>query len=95
MTALASFPYEVALRHLVPRPPVQFPAVFLLLHTAPLLEEEGDSRLSALVTDIPDPLRVHRPSTGAAFAAHDCPVHPIKIKVGQRAKERFQREKIP
>lgn len=41
----------VDLRHLVPRPPVEEPSRLRLHHPAPLFEEEGHARASALVPD--------------------------------------------
>ena len=43
-------------RHLVPLPSVQQPSGALLLRAAPLLEEEWDAVVGALVPDRPHPL---------------------------------------
>src|SRR6266542_6993742 len=35
---------------------------------------------------------MHRPSIGAAFAADDHPIDPLKVEAGERAKQRLEAE---
>lgn len=81
-------------RHLVPRPTVEDSARLLLLDAAPLFEEKWHTGFLALVAEIDDPLRVHRPRTRSRLTAHDHPIHAGEIEVRQRAKQRLERQEL-
>jgi len=59
---------------LIPGPPFQKPSRLFFVGTTPLLEEEGNARRQALVSDLCRPGGVHEPGSGAGLAAHDHPV---------------------
>ena len=67
-------------RHLVPRPPVQFPAGLLLVRPAPLLEVEHDALAHTLVADRPHPVGVQRPRSPARLAP---PQSASRSRLGQ------------
>jgi hypothetical protein len=56
------------------------------------LEEERDGEGDAAVAQVAGPIRMHRPSIGAAFAADDDPVDAGKVQAGQGAKQRLEAE---
>jgi hypothetical protein len=63
--------YPGACWKFIMRPPIQMAAGSFLSDTAPLLEEQGNSRLPALVAEIADPGRRHLPGAVAALATDD------------------------
>ena len=73
-------------RHLIPDAAIKGAPGGLLIDTPPLLEEEVDACIDALVADVADPVGVHRSRLGAGFSAHDSPVDAAKVEiVEQRA----------
>src|SRR5690606_2915275 len=106
---LASYPSPDHHRELVPRPTVQqaaggfFADAHPLIFTghpgqfpfSPLLEEEWHLSRFALVPDRPHPIRVHRPSTGAALAANDDPVDHLEHIDGPFAVPAENRAAVP
>jgi hypothetical protein len=60
-------------------------AIFFLVYTAPLFEEEGNVCIKALVSYIDSPFGFHRPRARAGFAADNDPVDAFKIDIGNRA----------
>ena len=81
-------------RHLVPRPAVQFPPGFLLPNPSPLLEEERDVTIHALLSDVFDPYRVHGPGAKAGLPADDDPVDVSKVYFPQGAEERLEGQEL-
>ena len=61
-------------------------------HTAPLLEEKGDTVLSAQVPNVEDPPFLHGARLRPAFAADDHPVDAVEIEVSHRPQERLDGE---
>ena len=62
---------------------VKRPAGFALPDAAPLFEEEGDAGFAALVTDVADPLDVHRTGAVPAFATNDYPRNAAKVELAE------------
>src|SRR5436305_4390745 len=63
-----------------------------LAHAAPLFEEEGDVRASALVADRLDPAILKRPGARATLAAEDHPADAPQVDGAEVLKERLHRE---
>jgi hypothetical protein len=55
--------------------------------TTPLLEKKGDLLPHACVTNFANPVYVHRPSSGTAFAARDHPVNASQVDVADSVKK--------
>ena len=66
---------------------LKFPARSLFIAPAPLLEEERDIVLPALVTDFHCPFLFHRPRMHPAFPSHDHPVDPFQVQLRQGADQ--------
>lgn len=72
--------------HLVERATANLAASKVLVHSAPLLEEEGHARVPALPEDRIDPLLAHGSRARTGFASND---HPVNSRKGAaRAKAR-------
>ena len=65
------------MRQLVPGLSVEDATVYLLVNAAPLLEEEGNTGIDALITDTAHPIRFDRPRSGAGFSPGDGPVDAL------------------
>ena len=78
-------------RKFAPFATVQFPAIRLRPETTPLLEEEGDALLNALVAHLSHPFGLHRPEPWAALTTGDYPMDAVKIERANRADQRFDR----
>lgn len=81
-------------RHLVPCLAVKFPTMTLFLHTTPLLEEERDACLLALVANVRHPYRIHRSSARPGLATDDCPINAAQIEIAEWTDKRFEGEKL-
>jgi hypothetical protein len=64
--------------HAIPQSSIQHPPVSALLHSAPLLKEEGYTAFKALVADLSHPCNLHGTSAGAGFTANNDPVDAPK-----------------
>lgn len=60
----------------------------------PLLKMEWNALFDALVANAPNPFRVHRTSTGPAFAADNHPVDSGKVKFAQITNKRLKRQEF-
>ena len=67
-------------RVLVPHAAVEDAVGLLLVHAAPLLEEERHRLSDALVAERERPLGLHRPRAGSGFAADNGPVDVCQVK---------------
>src|ERR1039458_309947 len=72
-------PGQQARRHLVPGSPVQDPSRALLVHAAPLLEEERYACDATLLLNLANPGRLHGTTPRAAFPSDD---HPVNARQG-------------
>ena len=77
------------LGQLIPGAAVEQSSGPLLKHSSPLLEEEGDFLINALVADFSYPGRINWPGPRSGFAAHNNPVNSHKIQVWKRSQQRF------
>lgn len=64
-------------RQLVPSASVEDAAIHLLVDSTPLLKEEGNTGIGALITNTAHPIRVERPCSGARFSPGNCPVDAL------------------
>src|ERR671911_443109 len=62
------------------------------MHPTPLLEEEWDIRLKALVADVYRPGLRHRSRARTRLATYDDPVNVFKVESPKRPKKRLKRE---
>lgn len=60
-------------------PTIKIAAGFFLSHTPPLFEEEGHSRINALITDGADPDRIDGPCFRTTLAADDRPINSRQV----------------
>jgi len=79
-------------RHLVVKRLVEEAAAGLRGATAPLLEEERDTRRATCVPELSSPDGLHRPSSGTALASND---HPIDTRKAKTQAPRSALEKAP
>src|SRR5690349_4231327 len=80
--------------HLIPRSAVEVAASFLLVHAAPLLEEERYPGPAALLANLDDPRPLHRTRACSRLAADDHPVDPFKVEATERTEQRLERQKL-
>ena len=73
--------------HLVVGLTLKLPAAGLRRATSPLLEEERRTGGEALVSEVADPLLVHRARIVSVLTSSDHPVNAREVEVGQRAKQ--------
>jgi hypothetical protein len=66
-------------RHLRPFSAAKEPTAGLRVATAPLLKEEGNAALEALIAKALDPLRQHGAVSESRFAARNQPVDTAEI----------------
>src|SRR5690606_31279842 len=81
-------------RHLIPSLSFQHSSGFFLVCSAPLLEEKGNARMSALLLDIQHPIHVHRTRLSATFSTHNNPINLFEIKIWQWADQGFQGQEL-
>ena len=67
----------------VPGPSVKDATIHLLVDTAPLLEEEENTGIDALITDAAYPIRFDRSRSGAGFSPGDSPVDAPEMQLSQ------------
>jgi len=66
--------------------------VLALLDTAPLLEEESDTRARTALTNGFYPLVLHGSRAGTAFAANNYPIDPSQVHLAEVLKKRLDTE---
>lgn len=72
---------------------MQFPPLFLLLYTAPLLKKEWDSSIAALFLDVLNPTCFHFSRTRPTLTAHDNPINSSEVYIAQIFEQWFDRKK--
>lgn len=85
---------DQTLRHLIPCASVERSARLFLVDTAPLLEEEPNTGVEALISDVTDPLRVHWPGARSGFAAHYYPIDAAQIELGKGPEKRLDGQEL-
>ncbi len=76
-------------RHGVIRFALQQPSILFLVHTAPLLEEEGRIVMVAVVSYFAYPCFIHGACAGSGFTADDDPINGMQVQVEHGTDERF------
>lgn len=76
------------MRVLAPRPSVEVTPASFGSPSPNLLEEEGNARRDARITELSDPLDVERPMFYSTLPSCDDPMNSLKVK-GNRAKQRL------
>jgi len=74
-------------------PSVQPSTGLVLLHTTPLLEEEGNILTAALPENGKHPFLFHGPCPEAALAANYHPIDPTQIELSEIFEQRFDGQK--
>jgi hypothetical protein len=81
-------------RHFIPGPAFQGSSRSLFLNPTPLLEEERNACIQALIPYFRNPFRIKRTRAWARFPTNDCPIDASQVKFPQRPKQWFQRKKL-
>src|SRR5438270_13650626 len=80
-------------RQLVPHPPVQFPTASLRRPATPLLEEERNFVITALISDGAHPLKNNLSLSGTAFSSRNDQVDAIEVQTAEVTDERLTLDK--
>src|SRR5438046_63975 len=80
-------------RKLTPFTTIEFTTTRFRTEAAPLLEEQCNTGIDALIANISYPLGIHRARPRAAFAANDNPINAVQIKFAHRPDQWLDRQK--
>jgi len=83
----------IEFRHLAPELAIKQPAPLGLVGPAPLLEVEADAGFYTGVSELPNPLGVHRSGLRTRFTTRNDPVEPSQGDVGKGGKKGLATEK--